>query len=125
MPILVKIGVAELTLGVLSGWVMVFISDPDRAQRAGIVDRRRIRQGHLDLLMMGTILVALGAAVPDPPLIAAALIVFGSWLAPLLFFPLSVRPKLGEQPLFRSADRLGFVGLSVGYLWLLTDVLTR
>lgn len=125
MPLLVKIGLAELTLGVLSGWAMVFISDRARTERAGIVDPRRVRQGHIDLLMMGTILVALGAAIPDPPLIPAILIVAGSWLAPLLFFPLSVRPGLGDGALFRLADRFGFVALSLGYVVLLIDVVTR
>lgn len=125
MPVLVKIGVAELTLGVLSGWLMVLVADRDRARRAGIVERRRIRQGHIDLLMMGTILVALGAAIPDPPVFATVLIVFGSWLAPLLFFPIAFRPEVGDAGLFRLADRAGFVALSVGYLVLLVDVLAR
>jgi hypothetical protein len=125
MPLLVKLGVLELLCGVLTGWLMVYAADPGRLRRSAIVDARRIRQGHLDLLMMGTILVALGAAVPDPPLLPAALVVLGSWLAPLLFFPLAVWPRAGERGLLPWLDRAGFVALSAGWLALAVEVVGR
>lgn len=58
-----------------------------------MVDTRRIRQGHLDLLIMGAILVALGAADLGLPVVATVFVIAGSWLAPLLFFPLAWRPS--------------------------------
>lgn len=125
MPLLVKIGVVELACGVLTGWAMVYISDPARVERSAIVEPRRIRQGHLDLLMMGTILIALGAAVPAPPVVAAALIVAGSWVAPVLFFPLAIWPQLGERRLYQGLDRIGFIALSAGWTVLAVEVLTR
>jgi len=125
VPWLVEVGIVELVAGVLSGWLMVWTEDARRAERSGIVAPRRIRQGHLDLLMMGTILVAVGAAVDDPPLVPAVLIAAGSWLAPLLFFPLARWPQAGDAPLYRLADRAGFVALSAGWVALAATVLAR
>lgn len=122
MPALVVAGVLELACGVLSGWAMVYAGT---RRRGPVVDPRRIRQGHLDLLMMGTILVAVGAALPDPPALAVVLVIAGSWLAPLLFFPLAVRPALGERPWYEALDRAGFVALSVGWIALAVEVLGR
>ncbi|WP_431894732.1 hypothetical protein [Nonomuraea sp. bgisy101] len=74
MPSLVKIGVVELTCGVLTGWFMVYITRTPRAERIrrGLRDPRRVRQRHLELLMMGTMLIAIGAAVPSVPMPALA-----------------------------------------------------
>ncbi|GAA2354368.1 hypothetical protein [Nonomuraea africana] len=125
MPFLVKTGVVELTIGVLTGWFMVYITRTPRAERIrrGLRDPRRIRQGHIELLMMGTMLIAIGAAVPDPPLPALVLITVFSWLAPLSFFPAAVRPDLADHPAMRWTDNLTFVGLSAGYLTLAGSVL--
>lgn len=125
LPLLVRVGVVELTVGVLSGWLMVYASDKARRLRGGIVAGQRIRQGHIDLLMMGTILVAVGAAVPDPPTTSVVLIIVGSVVAPLLFFPLAWKPDVGDQFWHRWLDRTGFVSLTAGYLVLATAVLTR
>ena len=125
LPLLVRVGVVELTVGVLSGWLMVYASDKARRERGGIVAGQRIRQGHIDLLMMGTILVAIGAAVPDPPILSVALIVVGSIVAPLLFFPLAWKPDLGDNFWLRWLDRTGFVSLTAGYVVLAAAVLSR
>ncbi|MFI9551071.1 hypothetical protein [Nonomuraea endophytica] len=127
MPFLVKLGVLELTVGVLTGWFMVYITRTPRAERLrrGLRDPRRIRQGHIELLMMGTILIALGAAVPEPPAVALALIAFFSWLAPLSFFPAAVRPDLADSRAMQWVDTITFVGLSTGYVVLAVAVLLR
>ncbi|MFI6904439.1 hypothetical protein ACIBKY_24485 [Nonomuraea sp. NPDC050394] len=127
MPFLVKLGVLELTVGVLTGWFMVYLTRTPRAERLrrGLRDPRRVRQGHIELLMMGTILIALGAAVPDPPAPALALIAFFSWLAPLSFFPAAVRPDLAGSRGMRWVDTITFAGLSAGYVVLAVAVLLR
>ncbi|MFI6291561.1 hypothetical protein ACIBEJ_08225 [Nonomuraea sp. NPDC050790] len=127
MPFLVKLGVLELTVGVLTGWFMVYVTRTPRAERLrrGLRDPRRVRQGHIELLMMGTILIAVGAAVPSPPVAAVALIAFFSWLAPLSFFPAAVRPDLAGSRAMRWTDTVTFLGLSVGYVLLAADVLLR
>ncbi|MGH2846141.1 MAG: hypothetical protein ACRDL0_09055 [Thermoleophilaceae bacterium] len=125
MPVLVDVGVVELTTGVLTGWAMVYIDDEDRVRRSAISDPRRIRQGHLDLLMMGAILTAIGAAVSDPPAFSVVLLIFGSWIAPLLFFPLAFRPSLGGHMLYHVLDLSAFVALTLGYAILAIEVLSR
>ncbi|GAA2848485.1 hypothetical protein GCM10010517_05730 [Streptosporangium fragile] len=127
MPFLVKMGVLELTLGVLTGWFMVYITRTPRAERLrrGLRDPRRIRQGHIELLMMGTILIAIGSAVPDPPLAALVLIALFSWLAPLSFFPAAIRPDLADSRGMRWTDNVTFLGLSTGYVVLAVAVLLR
>ena len=117
----------ELTVGVLTGWGMVYATGAPREKRlrAGLRDARRIRQGHIELLMMGTILVALGAAVPDPPIVPAVTIAICSWLAPLAFFPLAFRPDWGELRVLRLVDLAAFTGLSLGYVALTVTLFLR
>jgi hypothetical protein len=68
MPLLSQLGIVELTVGVLSGWLMVLtIESPGLLRRAGMRHLGRIRQAHLDLLFQGVILVAVGLAVDPLP----------------------------------------------------------
>ncbi|WKG06387.1 hypothetical protein [Mycolicibacterium sp. HK-90] len=112
----VTAGVLELTAGVLTGWLMVAAGSEAWRNRLRLADTRRIRQGHLELLMMGAILVALGAADLHLPAAATVLIISGSWIAPVLFFPLAWNPALGDCRPLNWLDRAGFVMLTVGYL---------
>jgi hypothetical protein len=123
MSTLARIGIVELTAGVLSGWLMVAISDRARARRLGVVHPHRIRQMHLELLMMGAILVAAGTALPDAPALAVALVAVGSWVAPLAFLPVAFAPSLGDHAVARAVDRLAFVALSVGWVLLAVEAL--
>ncbi|MGW6461869.1 hypothetical protein ACWF94_39060 [Streptomyces sp. NPDC055078] len=127
MPFLVKAGIVELTVAVLSGWLMVYVTNTPKEKRIqhGVRDARRIRQAHLELLMMGAMITAIGAAVPSPPMVAAVVIVVCSWVAPLSFLPVAVRPELAKTTWMRVLDTTVFVGLSLGYIVLAVDVLTR
>ena len=116
MNALVTAGVLELTAGVLTGWLMVAAGSEHWRNRLRMIDTRRIRQGHLDLLIMGAILVALGAADLHLPTVATVAIIAGSWVAPLLFFPLAWKPSLADCRPLNWLDRAGFVMLTVGYL---------
>ncbi|MEH3130504.1 MAG: hypothetical protein PGN27_11175 [Mycolicibacterium neoaurum] len=116
MNALVTAGVLELTAGVLTGWLMVAAGSDRWRTRLRMTDIRRVRQGHLDLLMMGVILVALGAADLPLPTVATVLIILGSWIAPLLFFPLAWKPSLAGCGPLNWVDRAGFVMLTAGYL---------
>lgn len=124
MNALVTAGVLELTTGVLSGWLMVAAGSDRWRARLRMTDTRRIRQGHLDLLIMGAILVALGGAIPHLPAVATVSIIVGSWIAPLLFFPLAWKPSLADCRPLNWLDRGGFVLLTVGYLITAVTVLS-
>jgi hydroxylaminobenzene mutase len=125
MPYLVVYGVIVLTAAVLSGWAMVLILDRGRAKRLGIVAPHRIRQAHIELLMMGTILVAIGAAVPDPPIVFMALMSISAWVAPLNFVPVAFKPEWGEKAGYKLVDQWIFWSLSVSFVWLAADVVSR
>jgi hypothetical protein len=56
MALLVKLGICELAVAALSGWAMVLMVErPETLKRAGFRHLGRIRQAHLDLIFMGTI----------------------------------------------------------------------
>lgn len=113
----VRIGLIELALGALLGWAMVAREErPEWVRRAGIVAPQRIRQVHLDYVMMGLILVAVGLAVPNLPGALAAALVFGTIVNPFLFVPLAFDPGAKERAWYRVLAVVSFVALTVGLL---------
>jgi hydroxylaminobenzene mutase len=113
----VRIGLVELALGALLGWAMVMREErPDWLRRIGVVAPQRIRQVHLDYVMMGLILVGVGLAVPDLPAALAAALVFGTIVNPLLFVPLAFSPDAKERVWYRVLAVVSFTALTVGLL---------
>ena len=95
---MIQIGLVELALGGLLGWAMVLRQEsPDFLRRIGVVAPQRIRQVHLDYVMMGLILIA--SASPSPTADGVAMpLVFGTAVNPFLFVPLAFDPSR-EAPL--------------------------
>ena len=115
MDWVVQIGLVELALGGLLGWAMVTqLERPDWVKRIGIVAPQRIRQVHLDYVMMGLILIAVGLAVPDLPDFWAAYLVFGTAVNPFLFVPVAFRPELQQRLWYRALSVVSFIGVSGG-----------
>lgn len=115
MDWVVRIGLIELALGGLLGWAMVIREDkPEWLQRIGIVAPHRIRQVHLDYLMMGLILIGVGLAVPDLPTGVAAALVFGTAVNPFLFVPLAFDPAVEKRAWYRLLATISFIGVSGG-----------
>ena len=115
MDWVVQIGLVELALGGLLGWAMVVREEkPELLKRIGIVAPRRIRQVHLDYVMMGLILIGVGLAVPDLPTAVAAALVFGTAVNPFLFVPLAFDPDVEKRLWYRSLAVVSFVGVSGG-----------
>jgi hypothetical protein len=111
----VQIGLVELALGGLLGWAMVIRGEkPEWIARIGIVAPQRIRQVHLDYVMMGLVLVGVGLAVPDLPIAIAAALVFGTAVNPFLFVPLAFDPDVEKRPWYRLLAALSFLGVSGG-----------
>jgi hypothetical protein len=109
----VQIGLVELALGGLLGWAMVVREDkPEWLRRIGVVAPQRIRQVHLDYLMMGLILIGVGLAVPDLPTGIAVALVFGTVVNPFLFVPLAFDPDVEKRPWYRLLAVVSFVGVS-------------
>jgi hydroxylaminobenzene mutase len=113
MDWVVRIGLVELAIGGLLGWAMVVRDErPEWLRRIGIVAPQRIRQIHLDYVMMGLILIGVGLAVPDLPTAVAAALVFGTFVNPLLFVPLAFNPDAEKRLWYRALAVVSFVAMS-------------
>ena len=87
---------------------------PEWLRRIGIVAPQRIRQVHLDYVMMGLILIGVGLAVPDLPTAIAAALVFGTFVNPFLFVPLALDPDAESGPGTGRWRSVSFIGVSGG-----------
>jgi hypothetical protein len=118
VPLLSLLGIFELTVGVLSGWLMVMtLEAPDVLRRMGVRQLGRIRQAHLDLLMQGTILVAVGLAVDPLPDWIGVLLVVGAFLAPPLLGVLALYPELREESVgYKAINTVVLGGFTVGWV---------
>lgn len=124
MDLLVKLGLVELALGGLTGWAMVLqVEHPDWLKAHGVRAPARIRQWHLDYILMGLILVAVGLAVPDLPRPIAAAVAFGAYVNPTLFLPLAFRPETQGRPWYRTLTVVSFLAMSGGLVAVAVDAL--
>ncbi len=112
---MIQIGLIELALGGLLGWAMVIREEKrEWLTRIGIVAPQRIRQVHLDYVMMGLILIGVGLAVPDLPTVVAVALVFGTLVNPFLFVPLAFDPEVEKRPWYQVLAVVSFLGVSGG-----------
>ncbi len=127
MPLLVKLGICELAAGVVSGWAMVaMVERPEALKQLGVRQLARIRQTHLDLLMQGTILTAIGAAVVSVPTWIGTLLVLGAYVAPLTLGVLAFRPELQKGSIaYRGLNTAVLAGFTVAWVALAVTVLSR
>lgn len=115
MPTLARIGLFELAFGALSGWVMVLVVEQAGwLRRHGVQAPARIRQAHLDYILMGILLIAVGLALPDIPTPIAIPVVFGTIVNPTLFVPLAFAPGVQRHIAYRIVTAVSFVALSGG-----------
>jgi hypothetical protein len=113
MDWVVQFGLVELAIGGLLGWAMVVREEkPDWLTRIGVLAPHRIRQVHLDYVMMGLISIGVGLAVPDLPTAVAAALVFGTFMNPLLFVPLAFDPGVEKRLWYRVVSVVSFVAMS-------------
>lgn len=115
MDWVIQIGLVELALGGLLGWAMVLRQEaPEWLRRRGVVAPQRIRQVHLDYVMMGLILIAVGLAIPDLPTAIAIPLVFGTLVNPFLFVPLAFDPEIDQRAWYRALAVISFISVSGG-----------
>ena len=127
MPLLSQLGILELTVGVLSGWAMVAtIESPELLRRAGMRHLGRVRQAHLDLILQGVILVAVGLAVDPLPTWIGFLLVQGAFLAPLLLGVLAFDSELQKgSRAYRALNTAVLIGFTVAWVALAVTALSR
>ena len=115
MGLLGTLGVWSLALGAVSGWlVAASVERPQLLRRAGVKHPPRIRQLHLDWIMMGLLLLVVDLAVDAIPGWIAGLVAFGTVVNPLLFVPLAYDAEASHHPLYRVVTVASFAALSVG-----------
>jgi hydroxylaminobenzene mutase len=118
MDLLLQIGLIELAIGAMLGWGMVIRSEkPQWLTRIGMARPHRILQVHLDFLMMGLILIAVGLVVSDPPVLLQAMLIFGTVMNPSLFIPLAFDPEVEKKLWYRALATTSFVAVSGGLVW--------
>ena len=118
MDLLVQVGLVELAVAALLGWAMVIKDEkPEWLTRIGVIQPHRVRQVHLDYVMMGLIAIAVGLAIPDIPDLAAALLIFGTVINPLLFVPPAFIADVDKKLLYRGLSAFSFLAMSVALVW--------
>ncbi len=115
MDWVVRIGLIELAVGALLGWALVIQHEkPEWLPKAGIRNPgRRILQTHLDYILMGLILIAVGSVVGDLPTILAVALVFGTIVNPFLFVPPMFNPDAEKATWYRALSIVSFLGVSL------------
>src|SRR4051794_5876134 len=123
---LVVSGLTELALGALTGWPMaVAVSRPQDLPKIGIRSGARLRQWHLDLIMLGSLTAAASRFVPQPPRKVAVPLAVGAWVNANAFGVLAFRPELREHPVYKTGVVASFISTTWGFTGLAAVAWTR
>jgi hypothetical protein len=123
---LVASGFAEVAAGALSGWVYTLVrTDPDRARALGIRSGARIRQWHLDMIMLGGLTALAGTAVPGLPRRVSIPLGIGAWTNAMSFLPLAFAPEVEHHAVYRGLVATSFVLTSTGFTGLAAEAARR
>jgi hydroxylaminobenzene mutase len=109
-----KAGSVELAVGALLGWVVWMALDTRWLKKIGVRSPRRILQAHLDLIIMGILLIAVGTAGPDFPSPWSVILVIGAWTNALLFLPAAWYDTKPKDLKANLAQTVSFTLVSVG-----------
>lgn len=115
--VLVAAGLISLALGAVSGFALLAAVDaPDLLRRLRVVDPVRVRQVHLDWIIMGIVMVAVGLAVPDLPPWAGIPVLFGGIVNPATFVPMAFSRTVAGTRAFQVISFISFTALSGGLI---------
>jgi hypothetical protein len=114
---LVVSGLAQIAVGALTGFPYAAAAyKPGLVEKAGVKAPGRIRQLHLDLIIMGGLVTAAGTAVPRLPRVVAVPLAIGCWTNALAFAPPAVRPSIEKAPAYRALVGTSFVITSASWV---------
>jgi hypothetical protein len=91
------------------------VTRPDDLGKIGIRSATRLRQWHLDLIMLGGLTAASSRVVADPPPAVAVPLAVGAWTNANAFGVLAFRPELKEHPLYKAGVIASFASTSWGF----------
>lgn len=110
---LVVSGLVQIAAGALIGFpYAAAVYKPELLAKTGVKAPGRIRQLHLDLIIMG----GLVTAMPRLPRSIGVPLAVGCWTNALAFAPLAVRPAIEKAPLYRALVAASFVTTTASWL---------
>jgi hypothetical protein len=113
---LVVSGLTQIAVGALTGFPYAAATyAPELLGALRVQAPGRIRQLHLDLIMMGGLVTAAGTALPQLPRTVTIPLAVGCWTNALAFAPLAITPSLTNSSAFRAAVTASFVTTSLGW----------
>lgn len=122
---LVAAGLISLALGAVSGFALLMAVDaPEKLRAVGVVSLARIRQVHLDWVIMGTVMAVAGLAVPDLSVWATSLVMFGGIVNPLTFIPMAFSKTVVTTTAFQVISYVSFTSLSLGLVLVVIEYLS-
>jgi hypothetical protein len=114
---LVVSGLVQIAVGALTGFPYAAAAyKPELLAKAGVKAPGRIRQLHLDLVIMGGLVTATGIAVPRLPRAVSVPLAVGCWTNALAFAPPAVRPAIEKAPLYRALVGASFVTTTASWV---------
>lgn len=113
---LIASGTRQVAIGALSGWgLAALVGIPGLSARLGIRDPKRLRQAHLDVIIMGGLVTAAGL-VDDAPDWARTAVRVGAWTNPLLFVPMAFKTDAGATKAYQAASVASFTVTCAGWI---------
>lgn len=85
--------------------IALSVDRPEALRAVGVRAMPRLRQAHLDYIIMGVILLAIGVAAPGLGALWQVLLVAGAWVNPTLFLPLAFKPEAQAALAYRTVTR--------------------
>jgi hydroxylaminobenzene mutase len=115
--VLLFVGLLSLALGALSGFaLLVAVDHPERLRRLGVVDPVRVRQVHLDWIIMGTVMSVTALAVPGMWTLTAGLVLLGGVVNPATFIPMAFSRTVAATRTFQIVSFISFTALTSGLI---------
>lgn len=109
------VGIVSMVIGAWSGFLLLIAVDrPQLLRSVGVVDPSRIRQLHLDWIIMGVLMTVIAAVVPGQSTLGATLVMAGGIVNPLTFIPMAFSKTVVERKWFQAVSMLSFLALCCG-----------
>jgi len=109
-------GLSQIALGAITGVPYAIAAyKPHLLPALGIKAPRRMRQLHLDLVIMGGLVTAASSAVPDVPAKLAVPLAVGCWTNALAFAQPAFRPAVEDTRSYRILVAASFLTTTVGW----------
>ncbi|MGC4937960.1 hypothetical protein [Kribbella sp. DT2] len=110
-------GLAQIAAGAATGFAYAaVVYRPGSLDRFGVRAPGRIRQLHLDLVIMGGLVTATSAALGRLPRKVAVPLAVGCWTNALAFAPPAFAPSVEKVPAYRVLVAASFVTTTAGWI---------